>query len=160
LQCKKIQAVLQYGRRADTRGAAVRVEGIREARKARGWTQEQLGKRAGLQTALIGSYEVGRRPLHRKDAKKISEALKMTDSLQVRIDNTTRKFERAQDKGDAKGAVKAAGRLIELAEEAGEDGSYTVDWEALENLVDGLAEQMGVQYDEDEPVPVGRALDQ
>jgi transcriptional regulator with XRE-family HTH domain len=128
----------------------MKITGILEARKARGWTQEQLGKRAGLQTALVGSYEIGRRPLYRKDAKKISEALKMADDLQVRISNATRRFEKAQDNDDPTGAIKAAGRLIELAEEADEDGGYTVDWDALEDLVDGLASQMGVEDDEDE----------
>jgi transcriptional regulator with XRE-family HTH domain len=135
----------------------VEITGIRAARKARGLSLRELGREAGLQGDLISSYEVGRRPLHKKDSVKIARAMKMKkgDDLQLRIDSATRGFERAQDAEDAQGAIKHAGRLIELAEEADKDGTYTVDWTALEDLVDSLSRQIsGLEVDpEDEEDP-------
>lgn len=51
---------------------------VREARLARGWTQETLGKRAGLATVQISRIERGRREVRIKTLLKLVRALDVT----------------------------------------------------------------------------------
>ncbi|MBO0953122.1 helix-turn-helix transcriptional regulator [Fibrella forsythiae] len=56
---------------------------IREARKAKGLTQEELGERLGVTKAAINSYETGKQNLTVVTLQKLSIAL--GESLQISI---------------------------------------------------------------------------
>jgi transcriptional regulator with XRE-family HTH domain len=127
-----------------------RAIGLKEAREASGLSLRQLGRETGLQSDLISSYEHGRRTLHKKDAAKLGRVLKMQDSLEIQIENAQRKFQKAMDADKPQDALKAAGRLITLAEEAEESEKFSVDWQAFEDLVEGLAEQISGGEDDDD----------
>ena len=51
-------------------------ERVRAARLARGWTQQQLARRAGLSQGGVSQIERGRRPTpHRRTLARLAEAL-------------------------------------------------------------------------------------
>ncbi|MDK8190550.1 helix-turn-helix transcriptional regulator [Paenibacillus sp. UMB7766-LJ446] len=55
-------------------------ERIREIRKAKGWTQQQLAEHSGLDDAYIGSVERGERNFSIDTLEKIVTALKVSTS--------------------------------------------------------------------------------
>lgn len=58
-------------------------EAIREIRKARGFSQEQLGLEAGLDRTYVGGVERGERNLSYSSLMRIAEALGVTVSVIV-----------------------------------------------------------------------------
>lgn len=48
---------------------------IKTLRKTRGFTQEQLAEKLGVQRATISNYEIGRRSPHIKELEKIADVL-------------------------------------------------------------------------------------
>ncbi len=60
---------------------------IRAHRKVRGWSQEELGERAGLHPSYIGQIERGTKKISLVTLHKISAALKvkMSDLLQEKL---------------------------------------------------------------------------
>jgi transcriptional regulator with XRE-family HTH domain len=56
---------------------------LREAREARGWTQEALGERCGLTASVVSHYEAGRRVPTLRNAVRIADALGVSMDMLV-----------------------------------------------------------------------------
>ena len=62
---------------------AIRGHRIRKARRARGWTQKDLAKRAGVTQAQISHLESGERGASLDVLKHLMKALGITDMREV-----------------------------------------------------------------------------
>lgn len=110
---------------------------LKRARKRAGYTLRELEEAAGIHNTNISAMEAGRRSMGRRHAEKISEVLEV-DELELRIESAKSRYNRAVETGDRAATVKAAHRVVELAEEAEETGDFTVDWSAVDEMLESV----------------------
>lgn len=111
---------------------------IRELRKARGLTVEELAEKAELSHSYISRLETGRRRLSREIAERIANA--MTVSTAEVMDLVTNERER-QGRGPSHGLSEDAAPYVHVGESAPmvpRAGPNTDPWQVKSNVLDKI----------------------
>lgn len=102
---------------------------LKETREARGWSQSDLAKKAGLQPAAISHFETAQRSPSFENLRKLSDALSVSiDYLIGRIDE--------EQHGQGMAAAPRAQQLFRHAEKLSDDA-----FSALERMAQALSKQ-------------------
>ncbi len=91
---------------------------IREAREAKGWTQEQLGDKAQISKGFLSDVENNKRNVSAENALKIADALGISLDFLMRGEELKREATRAP--------VSIPPELSQAAQELGLSYSYTL----------------------------------
>lgn len=112
---------------------------LREAMKAKGYSNEGLAAKVGMPASRLAGYKSGGRALGWDNAIAIAKALDFeVTPRDLMYGNQSRALAKARDRGDAKGVLNAVKRMVSTVEKAGhEDPEVEAQ---LDELVEGAVE--------------------